>query len=945
MLTEAGVEARRIGPVWLYVDSTDRPRQLMVHVQPARPVERGDIAMELMQLSLDDPNARRQAQAYRLLAHGMQRVYADDSTTWAQRVQSLRSASRAFASLGIERLRLWADFYAAHLVLHRLDDVVTSLELSAEIGSAAQRAGREDIALANDVLVAEALLRGADKAAGARQDDWFERAHAALEALAERAGALGYAAEQGRALYRDGVAWERQGELARALERYEQALAVTGRSADTALLNRIRATAAAAYEAQGSTSGAIGLLEDIADDLPVAASANADRAQTQYEKGRLLNASYRYAEAAETLAQALRLQQDDPAVSQWGRTGLALGQALYALGDLREARRVLRESLPRAAPVESAALVQAYDALAHIARFEGRYDEMAAWRERQAAQPGRSLAAQAFAEGMDSVARDGSGAAVARRNFERARDLAAAGGETLLQNRAELHHCLHALRAGEGCDGARARAARDVLLQSGLPAIAADGRLLHAQILRAFGSTRESAGEVMALLTDLRFYRERLPGVLGAWDWAHSADVYREHLALALQRAASNGADVLLALEQVRALEQALPDGSVNDALRNRIAALEALSGSSPDAPGVAAEIRVQRDRFADSNPVPDRAFLDSMLSQLGRRETVLSWHLADREAYLLVAGRGGVRLHPLGPAAPLRARLDELGAVLASAYSDVPAGLLERLGAELLGPAASTLAQRVYVLAGGAMNGVPVDALRLDGQFLAERSDVVRLASLATVPRRRAVVPDDFGNAVFLAGNPRSERDLFQYEVSRSEEIEAVRDRFVGSGLHIVQGVALDRDEFDDDRFAAAALLHLAMAGRIDLLEPERSRLQIAGASADGFLSAPDLRAFDLSAALAVLSNTVVEGRARNEFSGRIGLVSDLHLAGAGAVMASLWPAGDRQNAELMADFYDRLERTGDVVEAFAEARRARIDRENPTNLRRWAGFQLFIR
>ena len=73
--------------------------------------------------------------------------------------------------------------------------------------------------------------------------------------------------------------------------------------------------------------------------------------------------------------------------------------------------------------------------------------------------------------------------------------------------------------------------------------------------------------------------------------------------------------------------------------------------------------------------------------------------------------------------------------------------------------------------------------------------------------------------------------------------------------------------------------------------------------------------------------------------------VLADLHAAGAGVVVASLWPAGDRSNAELMAGFYARLQAGGDIVEAFASARRARIDRARPDNLRQWAGFQLFIR
>ncbi|MEJ2385628.1 MAG: tetratricopeptide repeat protein [Xanthomonadales bacterium] len=459
LLTEAGVEGRRIGPVWLYVDSTDRPRQLMVHVQPRRAVDRADIGMELIQLSTDDANARRQAQAYRLLAHGMQRVYADDTSTWAQRGQSLRNAARAFSALGMERMALWADFYAAHLVLHRLDDVATTLEMTAGIDRAVRRAGFEEIALVNEVLSAEALLRGAEKAAAPQAADYYRRAHAALQSLADRAGRLGYPGEQGLSLYRDGAAWERQGDLERAIQRYEQALAIAASTSDTELLNRIRATTAAAYEARGSTSGAIGLLEAIAGDLPQTAAADMERAKTLFEQGRLLNQAYRYTEAVPILEQALRLQQNNPAVSQWGRTGLELGRARYELGDLQEARGVLLESLPRAADTEPAERARAYGALAHMARFERRFDDMRRYRERQGALPEARPAVQAFESACDVVASQGDGSAAAVRLFARARDLAAASGETTVRDRAELHHCLHTLHAGAACDDRRAAAA------------------------------------------------------------------------------------------------------------------------------------------------------------------------------------------------------------------------------------------------------------------------------------------------------------------------------------------------------------------------------------------------------------------------------------------------------------------------------------------------------
>jgi tetratricopeptide (TPR) repeat protein len=945
LITEAGVAGRRVGPVWMYVDSTDRPRQLMVRVQPSRAVTRGDIGMELMQFSMSDPNARRQAQAYSLLAHGLQQAWAEDSATWVQRGQSLRNAARAFAALGMEQMRLWAEHYAAHLVLHRLDDVLTALELCSDIDRAARRAGFEDVAFANRILAAEALLRGADKSPDGQAGSYLERAHVALDELAARAAARGFAGEQARALWRDGEAWERQGETDRAVERYTEALEAAARAADTDLLNGIRATAAAAYERQGSTSGAIGLLEDIAGDQPAAVTAAAERARTLYEKGRLLGRAYRHAEAAEALAEALALQQDDPDISQWGRTGLALGRALYMQGDLQEANRILLEALPRAGDAGPVELAGAYAALADIARAEGRFDAMTAWRERAAGVPGSARAGQVLAAARDAAARDGDGSAAALQGFRQAREQAVAEGERRLRDAADLQLCLHRLLAGRGCDVDTVEGAHAALVASGVPAAEADARLTWVRILRARGDARGAVRELERLFARLRLYRERLPGVLGAWDWARRSDAYREAAALALERG-RDGAALLLALEQVRSVELGLPAGPLHEDLRNRIALLESGAATPGTALQVSQAMAALEAEFARSATVPDRDFLDAMLGRLGRRETLLAWYLGEREAYLLAADRGGVRLHRLGSSSALRDRIEALGGAPGGAFANPAAETLDRLGAALLGPVADDLGERVYVLTQGALNGVPIDALRLGGRFLAERSEVARLASLAALERRRPRAADDLGGAVFLAGNPQSGQDPFSYDVARSQEIDAVRDRFVGAGLHIVQGVALDRNEFDGERLAAAGLLHLALPGRIDLADPERSRLRVAGAAtADAFLSAADLRKLELAAGLAVLSATTTEGRPRSAFDGRIGLVADLHAAGAAVVVASLWPAGDAANAAVMAEFYDRLAADADVVAAFSAARRARIDRADPTNLRPWAGFQLFIR
>jgi CHAT domain-containing protein len=226
----------------------------------------------------------------------------------------------------------------------------------------------------------------------------------------------------------------------------------------------------------------------------------------------------------------------------------------------------------------------------------------------------------------------------------------------------------------------------------------------------------------------------------------------------------------------------------------------------------------------------------------------------------------------------------------------------------------------------------------------------LVNLASLDSIARRSLAMTENFPERVFLAGNPQEQGDPFSLEFRVSPEISAVTDQFVGPGLHIVQGVALQKHEFRDARLAQAALVHLALAGTLDLDLPDRSRLLLApvGAGhADGssFLAPPDVRGFDIAAQLVVLSGTAVVGSGRSPADSRLAFVADFLEAGSAAVLVSYRTAGEVANAEFTTDLYRRLRTGPDVGAALAKTKRARIEADSATNLPYWAGFQLFIR
>jgi CHAT domain-containing protein len=491
------------------------------------------------------------------------------------------------------------------------------------------------------------------------------------------------------------------------------------------------------------------------------------------------------------------------------------------------------------------------------------------------------------------------------------------------------------------------------LQNSGIPFIEVDSGLTWVRILRHKGYVSEAREQVDHLVDDVQFYRERLPGVLAAWHWQKREGLYQEYMELALASRAGKGEGeaLLLALERIRSLERVVSTGAeAEDGIRNQVARVKAAQPAPGNEPSrqAASVLTAFREGSGWSSGALSSETLTARLEKLGRHDSVLAFYFSDSSVYAVSANRREIRRFQLAGTARIREQIAAVMAAIDNPTGTVPLAGLERLGGLLLEPMARHLGERIFFLSSGPLLGLPLDALRLDGSYLAEVRRVVNLDSLDAMTTPGTELSGGFRDHVFLAGNPRAGRDLFSYGVATSEEIDAVRDAFVGDGLHIVQGVALRGDEFLDERYGNAGLVHLAMPGRIDLVHPERSSLLLSGereSPTTEFLSPARVRGIGLEAQLVVLSGTSFTGRTITDFDSRIGLVSDLQAAGAGLVLATVWPAGDAETARFMSDFYSALEREADVSEALFQTRKARIASKTETNLRSWAGFQLFIR
>ncbi len=974
LLAEAGIAGRRLGPVFQYLAPPDLPRQLMIEVTPARPLPRSAIGMQMIQLESGDPNARNLASAYRLLSDGAAAASGSDANTWVVKAYSLSSAAEEFAALGMEEMRLWSQYSTVLIVLHRLGDRITAMEMAREIQTAAVRAGFARVELAALAVEGEALFQLFDRGNGEPTGDEAQ-ALAVFARIADRAEKQRLFGVQARALYRSGLVLERVGRSNEALEMYSSALEVGAASGDPELLSQVRNASAALQESMGLTGGAIEMLDQLAAELEQGeeGSTALDLAEGLYEKGRLLNDNYRYAEAAVELERALELQRGSGAGPALGRTGLELAWSLYSMGDAEPAAGLIQELLPRTPSRDHRDLLaRAYGSLARISVVRGEFQQAAAARQRQEELTGggATRAALMFSMATDARLRYGPGSTEAERLLGLSREAATAAGDVLGERRASLQLCVLAAERGRSgsCSDAEIGALHQALRESGVPRIAAEAALARSRILRVRGSGTAAWQEMSSLLGEVHWLRQAVPGVLGAWYWVHAPEIFREYLELAVTVGRGSelhggaGSLPLLALEHLRMLEagaaeraeESLLGAAQDERLRSLLARRETevrAGGTRLAAEARQALAAAQRECQRCLGPgreLMTAGQLGSLLAGLAPSEAVLAYDFSGTAGRAFVATHDGTSVVALDRSADIVDGIVDLRPESSRVEGAAPQERLETLGQWLLAPLGNRLPRDLYLLPIGPLRGFPFDALRTQGRYLAETHDVVNLAALSALARRGPTMATDYRDRVFLAGDPRRDRDPFNLDVVISPEVTGITDVFVGPGLHVVQGVALQKDEFQDGRFAGAALIHLAAPGRLDLRSPGVSYLSLSGGdrlSEENALWPHEVRAFELSADLAVLSRTVVLRRSPSALYSRTALVSDFLDAGAASVIVSLWPVEEADGAAFWTDFYRNLERDPDIRRAFAATRQSLMDSGASANFERWAGFLLFIR
>jgi CHAT domain-containing protein len=311
--------------------------------------------------------------------------------------------------------------------------------------------------------------------------------------------------------------------------------------------------------------------------------------------------------------------------------------------------------------------------------------------------------------------------------------------------------------------------------------------------------------------------------------------------------------------------------------------------------------------------------------------------------------------LMPLGPdqLAVIALRSDSTQPVIACQPADIPrmfrfitenlgtAGRVRELATDLedlfhheLEPLTRVLSEVsnpgeiLIACAFGALNYVPLAALRVGGTDFAERNPLVCLpnASLARALRMTRAANPEVPAIVF--GDPAGDLP------GALAEAAAIASIF---GTTPVLGEGVSRAAVRS-ALTRAGIVHVGAHAYFSADAPLSSGLRLC----DGVLAAEEIMRMSTPALSLVTLSACETGVSEvNDAQELLGLLRALLFAGADSLIVSLWKVPDAATAEIMSDFYGQLGHgTGKADALRAAVLRAR--EKHGTRFDRWAGFEL---
>lgn len=357
-------------------------------------------------------------------------------------------------------------------------------------------------------------------------------------------------------------------------------------------------------------------------------------------------------------------------------------------------------------------------------------------------------------------------------------------------------------------------------------------------------------------------------------------------------------------------------------------------------------------------------------------KELVLDFFLGQEESYCLVISNDRFRLIQLPGEKEIEKSLKLYTKLLAS--PDVAEEDLKMAGRRIgqlllpLDDLRSKTFSTLIIIPDGYLNWLPFETLILDdqeypeGRYLVETHNVYYLPALSMIKRQK-IDPRARGESreLLAFGNPYHSQWFNEQVRARiyfaegippapdfcldslpfsQKEIKQLARLFPGNSCDLFLGKKASEENLKSLNLSQYRIIHFACHGLISEKFPQRSSLVLSSSrrsSEDGFLTAREIYTLRLNSELVVLAACQSSRGAVERAEGVIGLPRIFLLAGARAVISSLWSVNDRSSRELMLHFYRSLVAGQTKDEALRQAK-LRMIKKGKSHPYFWAGFVL---
>jgi len=961
----------RLGPQFQVLEEREVDTEIHLTLTPINLTKNSHISVEAFQLSKADQASKKQIEAYRLVSDALEYTASDKKEIWQAKVSSLKKANHIFKSLGQNENYMWVESYENYFTYFPLNQFDQAIINSKNLEIEASQHGLIEIELLALEIQGQALIErdSTDTEEAARKK--LSSAQLIFDRALKIAGNRGLEFERAWIINEKGVGYFYAGNPEESLKACIQAKSITAELEDNFLLSLIEENTVNAYVDFGNLTGAIETLRRIGE-LEKVENNLARATRHQVEIAKLHSLLYEFPQAIEGLSSALAFFEASGDQESLGRAQLSLASAYFEIGNTARAIDYLGLSL---STFESAnygrGLYDANRVLADIYRQLGKFKRMHQYRDEQT-----KYLATDFER--TSVIFESAKDLYKQKRFIDAKHLFGEGFKHAsvtkhenLRVISELYLCLIEYELGNSDN--RCSASSQSFLQDEVRSIVntrrkIEGMFLWAQIQQQANYHNEAFTALDELVNEVRFHRKNLPGVLGAWFWEYNNQLFEEYLKVSVDMHQSSAKGAFESLKNIQKIKNITfytdrhdTDGKTNNgdiqaarAMRTLIASMEA-----EDSRLSKVELGTQLDNLmlktsvhgAQPGNENENRWLGDALAELPDDSAVLTIYLFDDLAYIWVANNQEVILRKLSQDFDVSSMLRKVLTDIRHQGNDTIQPLLESLGQSLLQPVMAYLPETIYFLPLGEFNGFPLEALKVDNEYLIEQHQVVNIESLESI--RSWSNKQDFKiatNKFFVASNQYFNDPAMVDLPGVALELANIVEIFNESEVSYSQDENLTIGTFSDANIKEADVIHIASHTVLNVDYPELSRIYLNphfvgqdGANTN-FLVPADIRSQSYGADLVVLSACQTTGLNNFTFSSNLGFVSELLSSGPRMVVASLWPVADSDTVSLMKEFYASLRQDSNVISALTNLKRTYIKTSASNRVEVWASFQLFM-